>query len=231
MRVETQERILGVGLVAGIVAVMLLSTGCVSLRGLGLGGREIYAYAIDEGEISISMEAGGSNVPITDSLNPDVPLYFTKMPMEQLQKLLEDGMIPNIPNIPKPDPAEPAKPPVIDDPTDGSSGVPRNPEDTMPPSNVFLWKPVSENNHNLVVLLPTALTDEFYKDATVTVGGEFLSYAGINNGHRTHWRATKPGGEFPDGSEVVAIAASGLMKRWVIEDTSERSEVRYDPGS
>lgn len=92
----------------------------------------------------------------------------------------------------------------------------------------FLWKPVSEKNGNLVVLLPPELTG---RAAGVTVhspdGNSVLargSYSGIGNGAREHYRFGKPGGSFPDGAVVTISLAGGEQLRIAVPKSG--SELR-----
>jgi hypothetical protein len=66
-------------------------------------------------------------------------------------------------------------------------------------SQVFLWKPTSDSNGNLVVLLPAKFNNLI--DGPVTVNGTPGRFTSVANGNRSHWRYDKPGAAF--GSNVV----------------------------
>lgn len=66
-------------------------------------------------------------------------------------------------------------------------------------SQVFLWKPVSDSNGNLVVILPAKFNNLI--DGPVTVNGTPGRFTSVANGNRSHWRFDKPGSAF--GSNVV----------------------------
>jgi hypothetical protein len=91
----------------------------------------------------------------------------------------------------------------------------------------FLFKPVSESNKKLVVLLPSALGGMVQGLSLIGPNGEVLEtgkYSGNGNGGRDHFRFSKPGGSYPDGVVVQATLNSGELVRYVIPDTSKRTE-------
>jgi hypothetical protein len=95
-------------------------------------------------------------------------------------------------------------------------------------SGEFLWKPESESDGNLVVLLPSQYTGQIvsagiYSDPS----GENLidegRFAGDDhNGGRAHFRFSKNGGSYPDGSYVVAQLTNGQTVSFKIGETSGR---------
>ncbi len=96
--------------------------------------------------------------------------------------------------------------------------------------NGFLWKPVSDSNGKLAVLLPSNLagkveTTEIYADLPSN-GGTPLDkgrFSGNANGSRDHFRFSKPGGAYPDGAYVVATLKDGSQLTFQIKDSSERN--------
>jgi len=84
-------------------------------------------------------------------------------------------------------------------------------------ANGFLWKPESESNYNLVVLLPESYHKKF-EYCTVFDGyvADPLTWAGVHNGQRQHWRASRPGSAYAapallvcnDGSQDCAWQVS-----------------------
>ena len=61
-----------------------------------------------------------------------------------------------------------------------------------------VWKPVSEGNGNLVVLLPSK-----YAQTTVVVGGDTGSFSGFTNGNRGTYRFPKPGSGYEPAVSVT----------------------------
>lgn len=116
-------------------------------------------------------------------------------------------------------------------PSSGDIGSAPEGSQKLDGSGGFLWKPVSESNGNLVVLLPSSLNDlvdrvEIHSalppsDGTKIGEGRFSSIA---NGDRSHWRFSKPGAEYGDGIHVVAFRKDGQTVTWQIDDGSERTD-------
>jgi hypothetical protein len=94
-------------------------------------------------------------------------------------------------------------------------------------SGDFLFKPRSDTNGNLVVLLPPRLTGLATGVRLVSPDGQVLEsgrYTGNGNGGREHFRFNKPGGNYPDGLTVEVLLRTGEVVRYLIEETSERKE-------
>ena len=111
------------------------------------------------------------------------------------------------------------------------SGVaPTGPQD-LDGSDGFLWKPESERDGKLVVLLPENFTGNVERveihsalpatEESKIASGQFTSVA---NGNRAHFRFGESGGDYPDGSYVVAYLDSGESASWQIGDTSARND-------
>jgi hypothetical protein len=91
----------------------------------------------------------------------------------------------------------------------------------------FLYKPVSESDGKLVVLLPPRLTGLVKGLTLIGPNGEIIEqgrYTGNGNGGREHFRFSKPGAQYPDGLTVQATLATGELVRYIIRETSERAE-------
>jgi hypothetical protein len=93
-------------------------------------------------------------------------------------------------------------------------------------NNEFLWKPVSEKDGKLAVVLPKALTGKVKSvkilsaDKTKTLAtGKF---SGVGNGDREHFRFGKAGSGYPDGAIVVITLEDGSKRNVVIKDTAAR---------
>lgn len=222
---------------AGFLVVALL-TGCGSLPGIegvtdnvavAFGGRRVEVNAL--GNVDVYMEAGGSNVPVTDSLNPDVPVYLTR---------LASGGSPTIPGPGNPsggsagsgsthnangnDTVDPAPDSTDEAPApDWSGGDPTG-------DQTFLWKSAFDDDpanpkieHGTgVALLPAVIPnpvagwlewDGGRLDATsVTRTGD--------NGNRAHVRF---GGEYPsDGVVLVAELPAGDSVRVELPNAHSR---------
>ncbi|MCB0325575.1 MAG: hypothetical protein KDD69_18465, partial [Bdellovibrionales bacterium] len=99
-------------------------------------------------------------------------------------------------------------------------------------SGGFLWKPESEADGNLVVLLPTDLKGlidrvEIHSqlppdDVTKLAEGRFSG--DTHNGGRPHFRFDKPGGEFGSDVHVVVFKDDGTTATWQIGNGSERHD-------
>lgn len=93
-------------------------------------------------------------------------------------------------------------------------------------SSGFLWKPISDKDGNLAILLPPRLTGKVRSVAVLSPDGSRTlqtgKYAGNGNGEREHFRFSKPGGDFPDGSIVLIKLADGSRRYMAIRDTAAR---------
>lgn len=96
----------------------------------------------------------------------------------------------------------------------------------------FLWKPVSESNGKLVVLLPTSLKG-IVKSAGIYTAFPYSSgqrlasgtFSGdTKNGNRPHYRFGKPGSGYPSGVYLIAFLSSGKQYGYRIANTSRRNE-------
>ena len=97
----------------------------------------------------------------------------------------------------------------------------------------FLWKPISANNGNLVVLLPKSLTGKVtscavYRDLPPTQDNliERGRFSGDqSNGDRSHFRFNHPGSYFPQKCFVVAVTNQGAEVAFEIADSGMRNTV------
>jgi hypothetical protein len=88
----------------------------------------------------------------------------------------------------------------------------------------FLWKPASEGDGKLVVLLPSSLTGK--------VNGCSLSYSGgsengrnvgVHNGNREHFRFSKPGAGYGQNIRVTASLKDGTTQSWTVPNGASRT--------
>lgn len=91
----------------------------------------------------------------------------------------------------------------------------------------FLFKPVSESDGKLVVLLPSRLTGLVSGVSLVGPDGQVVEsgrYRGVGNEGREHFRFNKPGGQYSNGLSVQAKLVTGEVVRYLISNTSQRTE-------
>jgi hypothetical protein len=91
----------------------------------------------------------------------------------------------------------------------------------------FLFKPTSESDGKLVVLLPSRLSGLIAGVQLFDPAGRILDsgrYTGNGNGGREHFRFSKAGSGYPDGTTVEVSLKTGDKLRYVIGDTSQRVE-------
>jgi hypothetical protein len=96
----------------------------------------------------------------------------------------------------------------------------------------FLWKPVSESDNKLVVLLPEALRGAISRveihtslppsDITKLAEGRFAG--DTMNGNRPHFRFDKPGSGYGSDVHLVAYKDDGSVLSWDIKDGGSRHE-------
>lgn len=91
----------------------------------------------------------------------------------------------------------------------------------------FLWKPKSDKDGKLAILLPKSLTGDVMEVQVMSANGTKVlaqgKPSGVGNGDREHFRFTKAGNEFPDGSLVVITLKDGSQRTVTIKETSDRT--------
>jgi hypothetical protein len=91
----------------------------------------------------------------------------------------------------------------------------------------FLWKPESDKDHKLAVLLPKGLTGKIKSVSILSPDKKKIlqtgKYSGVGNGGREHFRFTKAGSAFPDGAIVLIKLNDGTSKYVTIKETSART--------
>jgi hypothetical protein len=91
----------------------------------------------------------------------------------------------------------------------------------------FLFKPVSDSDGKLAILLPARLAGLVKGVTLVGPNGEVIEkgrYTGNGNGGRDHFRFSKAGGRYPDGLTVQVTMMNDEVMRYIIRETSERNE-------
>lgn len=91
----------------------------------------------------------------------------------------------------------------------------------------FLFKPRSEGDGNLVVLLPETLTGGVVGIELTDEDGDIIEAGdatGVANGGREHFRFDRPGGDYPAGVTVRVTLESGEVITRKIDDPSRREE-------
>ena len=108
-----------------------------------------------------------------------------------------------------------------------SAGKPISGSHSESGSAGFLFKPISDSDGRLAVLLPSGLAGLVAGVKLVDSKGNPLEtgrYSGNGNGGRDHFRFTKPGGDYPDALRVEITLKTGELVRYFIQETSERTE-------
>ena len=91
----------------------------------------------------------------------------------------------------------------------------------------FLFKPVSDSDRKLAILLPPRLAGLVQGVDLISPSGDKIEsgrYAGNGNGGRDHFRFTRPGGDYSDGLNVEVRLTTGEVVRYKIPETSARTE-------
>jgi len=88
----------------------------------------------------------------------------------------------------------------------------------------FVWKPVSESDGNLVVLLPPAYAGkvsacDVVRGGTVVERGRFV---GNTNGNRPTYRYRQPGAGYGSNVTVIARLSDGTTRTWSIPSGGAR---------
>lgn len=91
----------------------------------------------------------------------------------------------------------------------------------------FLYKPVSESNGNLAILLPSSYEGSVESLDLIDANGEIVetgdSYGTYDDG-RPLFRFNEPGSSYPDGITVSLNLTDGTTKEYYIPDSSDRWE-------
>lgn len=89
----------------------------------------------------------------------------------------------------------------------------------------FLWKPRSDSDGKLAVLLPPAYTGLARRMILQGPDGTTLAEGrdgGVGNGDRQHYRFPRPGDAYPAGTRVVVELADGQEVSWTIRRPASR---------
>ena len=134
------------------------------------------------------------------------------------------------PTPPLPKPPDAGAPPTCPGPTTQPAPIKKPIEQGSPlgRSTGFLWKPESDKDKKLAILLPPGLSGQVAEVVILSPDGKRTlqrgRYSGVGNGGREHYRFSKAGDKFPDGSIVVLKLKDGTSKHMVIKETSARLE-------
>jgi hypothetical protein len=91
----------------------------------------------------------------------------------------------------------------------------------------FLWKPVSDSDGKLAVLLPTRFTGQVASVSILSPSGQLMERGrntGVGNGGREHFRFSRPGSAFPPESIVEITLRDGTKQRITIDAPAKRIE-------
>lgn len=106
-----------------------------------------------------------------------------------------------------------------------SSAANSGPSKAMDGPDNFLFKPVSDSDGRLVVLLPKNLTGDINGVTLKNRRGKEIEagmYRGIGNGDREHFRFRSPGQDYPKNIIVEVELKNGETKTYKIPDPSKR---------
>ena len=91
----------------------------------------------------------------------------------------------------------------------------------------FLFKPISEGDGNLVVLLPTSMSGDVSGLTIRDSSGQILDQGrdlGDYDDGRPLFRFSSPGGSYPDNITVTALMSNGTERSYEIASPSQRYE-------
>lgn len=91
----------------------------------------------------------------------------------------------------------------------------------------FLWKPVSDSDGNLAILLPPGMTGKVAAVRVLSPDGQVLEEGrtgGVGNGGREHFRFKHPGGSFPPNCQVQILMKDGSQQTIPIPNPGVRNE-------
>ena len=94
-------------------------------------------------------------------------------------------------------------------------------------SQGFLWKPISDSDGNLAILLPAFMTGLVAGLEIIGPDGKPIAVGrdgGVGNGDRMHFRFNQPGGSFPPGCQVLIHMKDGTAKSIKIDNPGSRIE-------
>ncbi len=94
-------------------------------------------------------------------------------------------------------------------------------------SGGFLFKPVSDSDGRLAILLPPKLAGLVSGVRLIGPNGKEIEagrFSGNGNGGRDHYRFSRAGGEYPDGLRVEVTLKTNELIRYFIKETSQRNE-------
>lgn len=146
----------------------------------------------------------------------------------------------NRPNEAAPAPSAPKTPSEADPSVDSTGSIEATqtpkvyetglpiPDSKASAPNGFVWKPHSDSDGKLVIVLPSQLSGRAVKVEILSPNGNTVlstgRYTGIANGFRPHFRFDKPGGAFPDNAIVKVTLADGQIGTVRIPNAGSRQE-------
>ena len=216
------EDVAAAALRATVAAGKIDKTKAETINGAAFAGAQL-----DSNLDALYDDRGGENDPTIAVAQMEAALLALRTSMEKIEKG-ETTIAPrdlNTPSNQKPSAGGASAAPG----TGGSSAM--SGSQKLDGSGGFLWKPESDSNGNLVVLLPSDLNDavskvEIYSSLPPTeanrLGGS--KFSGIANGDRGHYRFEKPGAEYGDNVYVVVTKNDGDTVSWLIEDAAKRND-------
>ena len=213
-------------LMVGCWMLAMLLVGCIHVHLIGGRSQTINIYRSDDNMTDTAMEAP-SDTDLQDVANPEFPIDKIQFGPGTLSGG-GGGTTPPSPggDTPSPDPTPPDPAPDTSDPVD----LPDEPAPTAADS-VFLWKPESESDGNLAILLPWCI-----HAASVSAHnphGEWVhgTLSGLSNTIRETWRFGYPGGGWSNPNVPVrVITLDGEELTWTVPAGGQRYDQDYDCG-
>lgn len=105
---------------------------------------------------------------------------------------------------------------------------PKGPSVTVSAPSGFLWKPISDSDGMLAILLPEAWSTDASGVQILSPDGTAVlatgRWAGIGNGDRAHFRFDRSGGSFPAGAIVRVTFRDGSVRTVTIPKPTIRNE-------
>ena len=205
-------------LLVGCWFLAMLFVGCIHIHLIGGRSQTTTIYRSDDNLTESAMEAPSQ---ISDSINPKIPIDRIQVGPDAIRG--DGGGTP----APDTDPPVPDKPEGPDEP-DEPEGPPA-PAEPGAADRIFLWKPESESDGKLVVLLPWCL-----KAASVAAQnhhGEWVlgTLAGLSNTIRETWRFGHAGRAWTNPNVPVRVVTiDGEVLTWIVPAGAQRYDKDYD---
>lgn len=201
-----------------IIVLSLLLTGC-QLIPIDPG-----AYPADDHIVELIMQARDKNLQL--EARREALVELREIAQLDLTRKLIDREIQRVDDqIAFRDQPQPPSPPPVDRPPDGSDcGV--TPAPPAGNGGGFVWKPVSESDGRLVILIDRRFRKHVQRlevwghERGRLEAGRFVG--DTHNGCRPHFRFNRPGRDYGRDLMVRAWMNDGSLREWAISDGARR---------